>query len=785
MNLLKNFFFSGNIAEFAILVSVSSLLLSMLFYFLTTLFRKFSAPARSTVCNASIIFLIIMPFIAGLFYFGNISLLKVSTKTTNFKDNESFEEILLPPGEVLKRNVFRVLEQPQFAEEEIQTGQTAPVSSVEEKEPDDTLSKKEMIVSGINVFAAIWLAGTLLMLLRIAHGWVFLLGFRVALKRIEDKKIYEIFDSFPEKKYFRSLPRFYSCEIIDSPFAFGIFYPTIVLPSQLYKKMNNIELKVILFHEFAHLVRKDHVVGFLQRLAQAIFWWNPFVAKINEAIGKAEEEVCDNYVINKACDIATYAECLLNLAERTVKVHKLPSTVGFSHPKQSLKERIANLFNTERLIEMKTNRKFIFMVFASYVLIALGFMTLCPHASLYAAESGETEAKYLPKDLKLLDEKPVMSKSYTGFVDKNGNNITKDSFPADVMKKLKENDIIRAPIPANLIEKIKKENMPVPSVHNLYAGKLIFPTNEKSFEKLFLTTSLKNGGYGFGGNIDNVIYGHYGKYYKSILINKPGYRSIEIKFPSLKTPSDKQTKIWLGYIKMIPLPRAEFSNSISGVLTMDADKPLLVNGTAKLRVGYSHVIADSAIIRDGKFHFNDIPPGKYYITFSLDADYAVHSKEISIKNGKEQKMEVSLKAYPKYEITLLTYPINKIGQSPLRIETIKCGDAFGKETSTRLYPMSRLQLRQEGDKVEFSVLTKSGNIPRGVKFKDLPTFIIFCKKAYKDTQGLFELMKSKKFTNAASCWVKPQKGDVFLIGSMNQKVKYISIIKDVKKATEK
>jgi galactose mutarotase-like enzyme len=71
----------------------------------------------------------------------------------------------------------------------------------------------------------------------------------------------------------------------------------VVLPQALAATLTAPELRDVLIHECAHVLRRDTLVGVLPRLAAALYWPHPLVHHMNSQLARAREEVCDNFVL--------------------------------------------------------------------------------------------------------------------------------------------------------------------------------------------------------------------------------------------------------------------------------------------------------------------------------------------------------------------------------------------------------------------------------------------------------------------------------------------------------
>lgn len=150
------------------------------------------------------------------------------------------------------------------------------------------LSRRERI---LNIASLVWLTGGAAMLIA---GFVSYLRLR---RRVSA--------SLKAEGY-------YICDEIKSPFILGIFRPRIYVPSSLSEE----ELNIVLAHERAHLMRRDHITKPLGYGVLALHWMNPLVWVAYALFCRDTESACDERVIRSMdrSRRAEYSETLMRLA---------------------------------------------------------------------------------------------------------------------------------------------------------------------------------------------------------------------------------------------------------------------------------------------------------------------------------------------------------------------------------------------------------------------------------------------------------------------------------------
>jgi TonB family protein len=212
-----------------------------------------------------------------------------------------------------------------------------------------------------NSLGMIWILGFFVLSIKLIFGILSLRKFKNGLEEIHDKRILNILKT--SERSFKNHHRasIFASRKITSPLALGISKPLIILPHGLYENLKDNEIRGILLHELSHVYHRDHISGILQRLVSALHWWNPIVYALSADLSRAREEVSDNHVLLEN-DKKEYAECLINLAERTALISRLPVTTCMASPHFPLKDRVKNILSKERSMETQLKKSTVWMI---------------------------------------------------------------------------------------------------------------------------------------------------------------------------------------------------------------------------------------------------------------------------------------------------------------------------------------------------------------------------------------------------------------------------------------
>lgn len=161
--------------------------------------------------------------------------------------------------------------------------------------------------------------------------------------------------------------RFRISSDFSSPFTYGIFFPTIVLP----KSYSRCALPCLLTHEWTHVRRFDVLKKFLVLFSAFWNWYQPCMWLLPFALTRELELCCDACVIRNMSiqEKAYYAELLL-------VNHPAPNlSFGFSFSSGELKERVTSIMKPSKFSIPTT-------VFFAALLCFLVFFTACTSRSI-------------------------------------------------------------------------------------------------------------------------------------------------------------------------------------------------------------------------------------------------------------------------------------------------------------------------------------------------------------------------------------------------------------------
>ncbi len=227
------------------------------------------------------------------------------------------------------------------------------------------------VIKALNLFGVFWGLGVVLLLFRFVYGVFSLKNLKKGIVEVNNYRISQILEE-AEMAFQKSIKtKIFESSEVSSPIVLGFFKPLILVPRGLIEKMRDKELRVVLLHEMSHIYHRDQITGVLQRIFTILNWWNPLAYTLSADFSRAREEISDNHVLLKN-DKREYAECLVNLAEKTSLSMNLMVSAAIVSPHIPLTERVKHILSKERNMETQLKKStMVVILFVSLLFIGM------------------------------------------------------------------------------------------------------------------------------------------------------------------------------------------------------------------------------------------------------------------------------------------------------------------------------------------------------------------------------------------------------------------------------
>lgn len=141
-----------------------------------------------------------------------------------------------------------------------------------------------------------------------------------------------------------------------TPIVFGILEHIVLLPVALCNHISQEELKMLLMHEYAHILRKDFFINLVIELSSVVLWFNPLMYIFKNEINLQREIACDEYVVTNSNNPIGYSKALVVIAENSIGAKQNLSLAAHSN-ESDLKTRIEFINGINSKSKQKTGQK--------------------------------------------------------------------------------------------------------------------------------------------------------------------------------------------------------------------------------------------------------------------------------------------------------------------------------------------------------------------------------------------------------------------------------------------
>ena len=325
-------------------VAVKAMLLLFAVLIAGQLLRRSSAALRHLLYATSIVGVLILPFAALLL--PNLRLAVLPPRSAAVKSTQiSAPPMASAPMPVLSEPAAKYTAHPGAA-----TAATAAVLPVPSSHADlsgpATLASAdlhaEQKVDWRGVLVLLWIIGFAASLLRMCV-------IHVRLGRLVRESV--PVESIPLSSRLRWLCRdlgikqevtLLASRNLDVPIAVGSLSPKIVLSPQS-GEWSETRRNAVLCHELAHIKRGDAFTQVLASFAAALYWFNPLVWLVGQAMRAERERACDDYVLAYGTAPSDYAHELVEIVSTLVRPQ--PAAALAMARRSQLEGRVMALLN--------------------------------------------------------------------------------------------------------------------------------------------------------------------------------------------------------------------------------------------------------------------------------------------------------------------------------------------------------------------------------------------------------------------------------------------------------
>lgn len=230
-----------------------------------------------------------------------------------------------------------------------------------------------------------WLAGVAFWSVRLLRSWCRIRRIARHAAQVSDDKILAVAKPAAAMLGLRRVPRILVTEEKISPFLFGIFRCVLVIPARLVGTVHDEQLRAVFAHEFAHVRRRDPLIGWVLAVCEAFYFFHPVFHFVKRRILFERERACDGWVIAAGkTGRSIYAHALINAADVCRSFRTKVGPVG------AVAESFADL--KKRLLAIGSNFKPRTRLSLSALILLVIIGAICvPGIVLTARSEGESE----------------------------------------------------------------------------------------------------------------------------------------------------------------------------------------------------------------------------------------------------------------------------------------------------------------------------------------------------------------------------------------------------------
>ena len=194
------------------------------------------------------------------------------------------------------------------------TGSPAAWTLDQSVEPASSVARlRELLTPALPWLVVAWVAGVVLLSIRLAHGWITARQLRTLGTCPTEQSLQQVLIRLAARMRVTQPVQLLESLLVDVPAVLGWLRPVILVPASALTGLTPQQLEVLLAHELAHVRRYDYVVNVAQCVIETLLFYHPAVWWVSRRVREEREHCCDDLVVQVCGDRRLYASALVNM----------------------------------------------------------------------------------------------------------------------------------------------------------------------------------------------------------------------------------------------------------------------------------------------------------------------------------------------------------------------------------------------------------------------------------------------------------------------------------------
>jgi len=195
-----------------------------------------------------------------------------------------------------------------------------------------------------NIIFLVWLLFFIFKSLKMISGLLHIRRIRNYKTQTVSEELKHRIELFASQIGIRRVVSLVQSELVKVPVAVGWLKPMILLPVGIVFQLTPEQLDGILWHELAHIRRRDYLVNILQGIVETVFFFNPGLLWLSSLIRTEREACCDDMVLSRMNRKANYLEALLSFGYGEFSQARYAMSIGSGN---QLRDRLKRMISQE------------------------------------------------------------------------------------------------------------------------------------------------------------------------------------------------------------------------------------------------------------------------------------------------------------------------------------------------------------------------------------------------------------------------------------------------------